>query len=135
MLIPRSLLNRLKKSLKMSPVVLVTGARQTGKTTLVKDVQDLAHIEGLRLLPNLLHLLAARAGNLLNVHELSRSSGIAATTLQRYLQLLQTLYLIDLVSPWSLNYGKRFVKSPKIYHLRRKTRSFMAGMKGAKTTL
>lgn len=82
---------------------------------LQKDVQELARIEGLRLLPNLLALLSARAGNLLNIQELSRSSGIAATTLQRYLQLLQTLYLIDVVVPWSSNFGKRYMKSPKIY--------------------
>ncbi len=82
---------------------------------LQKDVRDLARIEGLRHLPNLLNLLSTRASCLLNVHELSRSSGIAATTLQRYLQLLQTLFLIDFILPWSVNDGKRFVKSPKVY--------------------
>ena len=82
---------------------------------LQKDVQELSRIEGLRQLPTLLHLLSSRAGNLLNVQELARTSGIAATTLQRYVQLLQALYLVDFVSPWTLNYGKRFVKSPKIY--------------------
>jgi hypothetical protein len=37
---------------------------------LQKDVQELARIEGLRHLPNLLALLFARAGNLLNIQEL-----------------------------------------------------------------
>lgn len=37
-LTPRNLIKRLKKSLKSSPVVLLTGARQTGKTTLVQEI-------------------------------------------------------------------------------------------------
>lgn len=84
-------------------------------TILQRDVRDLAHIEGLTELPRLLQLLAARSGGLLNTAELSRSSGIAQTTLKRYLTLLETLFLIRLVPAWSSNLGKRLQKSPKLF--------------------
>jgi len=84
-------------------------------TILQRDVQDLAKIEGLSQLPNLLRLIATRAGGLLNVSELSRSSGIPSSTLHRYLTLLQTLFMISFLQPWSINLGKRLVKSPKVY--------------------
>lgn len=84
-------------------------------TILHRDVKDLAQIEGLTQLPNLLSLLATRVGGLLNASELSRVSGIANSTLNRYLTLLKTLFLINLQPAWSSNLGKRLVKSSKIY--------------------
>ncbi|MFY9179410.1 MAG: ATP-binding protein [Venatoribacter sp.] len=84
-------------------------------TILQRDVRDLANIDGLTELPKLLQLLAARNGGLLNIAELSRSSGIAQTTLKRYLALLETLFLIRQVPAWSSNLGKRLQKSPKLF--------------------
>lgn len=84
-------------------------------TILQRDVRDLANIEGLSELPKLMQLLAARNGSLLNISELSRTSGIAQTTLRRYLSLLETLFLIRQVPAWSSNLGKRLQKSPKLF--------------------
>lgn len=84
-------------------------------TILQRDVRDLAKIEGLTQLPDLLHLLSTRVGSLLNVAELSRSSGIASMTLHRYITLLKTLFIILFHPVWSTNLGKRLVKSPKVY--------------------
>ena len=84
-------------------------------TILQRDVRDLANIEGLSELPKLMQLLAARNGSLLNISELSRTSGIAQTTLRRYLILLETLFLIRQVPAWSSNLGKRLQKSPKLF--------------------
>lgn len=81
---------------------------------LQRDVRDLARIEGLTEMPHLLALLAARISGLLNVSELSRSAGIPHTTMKRYLALLQTTFLLQLVPAWSANLGKRLVKSAKI---------------------
>lgn len=84
-------------------------------TILQRDVRDLANIDGLTELPRLMQLLAARNGSLLNMAELSRSSGIAQTTLKRYLTLLETLFLVRLVPAWSSSLGKRLQKSPKLF--------------------
>ena len=82
---------------------------------LQRDVRDLANIEGLTDMPRLLSLLAARAGSLLNMSELSRSSGIPNSTLKRYLSLLQATFLFQPLPAWSSNLGKRLIKSPKIH--------------------
>jgi len=81
---------------------------------LQRDVRDLAQIERLTELPHLLALVAARTGTLLNLAELSRSSGIPKTTLIRYLGLLETTFLVHMVPAWSANLSKRLVKSPKV---------------------
>lgn len=97
-------------------------------TLLQRDVKDIANIVGLSELPLLLKLLATRAGNLLNVAELSRTSGISTTTLHRYLILLETLFLIDFQLPWSSNLGKRLVKAPKVNLVDSGLLSFLLGI-------
>jgi len=82
---------------------------------LQRDVRDLANIDGLTEMPRLLGLLAARASTLMNMAELSRASGIAHSTLKRYLTLLEATFILQPLPAWSSNLGKRFVKSPKIH--------------------
>ncbi len=85
------------------------------ETILQRDVRDLANIEGLTALPNLLALIASRTGGLLNYADISRSVQIAQSTLKRYLALLELTFLIQSLPPWHGNLGLRIVKSPKLY--------------------
>lgn len=82
---------------------------------LQRDIQDLANIERIKELPNLIALLASRAGGLLNFADISRASGIAATSLKRYLALLEKIFLFVAIPAWFRNLEKRLVKAPKIY--------------------
>jgi uncharacterized protein len=84
-------------------------------TILQRDVRDLAHIEGLTELPNILALTAARSGALVNFAELSNSGKVPITTLKRYTALLEMTYMIRPVPAWSANLGKRLIKAPKHY--------------------
>ena len=82
---------------------------------LQRDVRNYASIEGLHDLPRLLSLLAARASALLNMAEVSRATGIAHSTLRRYLALLEALFIVQPLPAWSANLGKRLVKAPKLH--------------------
>ena len=82
---------------------------------LQRDIRDLANIQGLTELPRLLSLLATRTGALLNKSEISRATGLPYATLDRYLALLQTTFLLSLLPAWSGNLGKRLTRSPKVY--------------------
>lgn len=84
-------------------------------TILQRDVRELAAVEGLTNLPNLLRVLATRSGSLTNFDALSRSCGLPTTTLRRYFTLLQTFFFIDLLPAWSTNLGKRLIKAPKLF--------------------
>ena len=83
-------------------------------TILQRDIRDMANIEGLTALPRLLSLLAARTGTLLNLADVSRTSGLAYTTLTRYVSLLEAAFLVQMLPSWSANLGSRMVKSPKL---------------------
>jgi predicted AAA+ superfamily ATPase len=80
-----------------------------------RDVRDLAQVEQLTEIPNLIKLLSTRSANLLNFAEISRSSGLPQTTLKRYFSLLETLFLVYRLPAWERNSGKRLVKAPKVF--------------------
>lgn len=84
-------------------------------TILQRDVRDLARLEQLSELPNLLQILATRSATLLNFAELSRSSGLTQTTLKRYFSLLEMLFLVVRIPAWAHNPDKRLVKAPKVF--------------------
>jgi predicted AAA+ superfamily ATPase len=84
-------------------------------TILQRDVRDLARVEALHALPNLLKLLAARASGLLNLADVGRDAGLPNTSLTRHLALLETVFLVHRLPAWSPNLGKRLVKAPKLH--------------------
>jgi predicted AAA+ superfamily ATPase len=84
-------------------------------TILQRDVRDLARVDALHSLPNLLKLLAARASGLLNLADVGRDASLPHTTLTRYLALLETVFLVHRLPAWSRNLGQRLVKAPKLH--------------------
>jgi predicted AAA+ superfamily ATPase len=85
------------------------------QSILQRDVRDLANIEQLTEIPNLLQLLATRSATLLNFAELSRSCALPQSTLKRYFALLEMLFLVVRLPSWERNAGKRLVKAPKVF--------------------
>jgi predicted AAA+ superfamily ATPase len=82
---------------------------------LQRDVRELANLEQLTEMPSLVQLLATRSASLLNFAELSRSCRLPQTTLKRYFNLLEMLFLVYRLPPWEHNPGKRLVKAPKVF--------------------
>lgn len=82
---------------------------------LQKDIRELANIEGLTEIPNVLKLIATRVGSTINMSDISRLSGIKNTTLKRYVTLLEHIFLIVNIPAWTNNTEGQFVKSPKVY--------------------
>ena len=82
---------------------------------LQRDIKDLAAIEKLTEMPKLLQILAFRSSNLLNIAEVARDAKLVAKTVERYIALLKTIFIIHLQLAWSANSTLRFTKSPKLY--------------------
>lgn len=60
-------------------------------------------------------MLAHQQGSTINFSKLAGSLGIDGKTARRYLDLLEGLYLVRSLPPWTSNAGKRLVKSAKVY--------------------
>lgn len=91
---------------------LFTGYTQT---YLERDLRDLATIDSLADFQRLMRATCLRLGTVLNQADLARDTGIARSTLQRYLNLLEVSYQLIRLEPYSVNRTKRLVKSPKVY--------------------
>lgn len=84
------------------------------ETTLRREVRELSGAEGLAELPRLLAALAARAGGILNVADVSRALGMPQSTTRRYIALLEATFLAVMVPAWSTNRSSRLAKSAKV---------------------
>lgn len=60
-------------------------------------------------------MLAHQQGATINLSKLAGALGIDGKTARRYLDLLEGLYLVRSLPPWTRNAGKRLVKSAKVY--------------------
>ena len=74
---------------------------------------------GINFSPNqiriFLGMLANIHGNILNSSEIGKSMGISYHTVNKYLDILESYFLIRRLQPYFVNIKKRLVKSPKFY--------------------
>ena len=85
------------------------------RTYIERDVKQLKNIENTLLFNRFLQLCAGRIGQQLNVAALSNECGIDVKTVQSWLSVLQSSYILFLLPPHFSNFNKRVVKSPKLY--------------------
>jgi predicted AAA+ superfamily ATPase len=79
-----------------------------------RDLRDLANIERLSEVPAVLASLASRVRAPLNKTEVSSSVGIPRTSLDRYLTLLEHVFLVHRLPAWHSNRIKQIAKAPKL---------------------
>jgi predicted AAA+ superfamily ATPase len=84
-------------------------------TYLERDVRSLANVGSLRDFERFVRACALRSANLLNKADLARDVGIAPSTANNWLSLLEASGQVILLEPWFSNRTKSIVKSPKLY--------------------
>lgn len=80
-----------------------------------RDVKDIANIRDEDEMLRVTQVLALRTGTLLNVSGLSNELDISRATVDKYLTVLERLFLIRRLPAWHTNQVKRLVKTPKIH--------------------
>jgi predicted AAA+ superfamily ATPase len=85
------------------------------QTYLERDVRAVTAIRDLASFRRFLGLVVARVGQVLNKTDLSAPLGVSVPTVTEWLSVLEVTGQILLVSPYFENFGKRIVKSPKLY--------------------
>jgi uncharacterized protein len=84
-------------------------------TYVERDVRQLINLRHLREFGQCVRLLAGRTGQLLNQTSLGNEVGVSSNTITQWLSLLEASFLVFSLAPWSVNIGKRLVKSHKVY--------------------
>ena len=85
------------------------------QTYLERDVRAVANIRDLGTFRRFLALVASRHGQTLNRSDLATPLGVSVPTVNEWIHILEITGQIFLVPPYFENFGKRLIKSPKLY--------------------
>jgi predicted AAA+ superfamily ATPase len=85
------------------------------RTYLERDLQNLSSVASLPDFRRLMRAACHRLGQLVNQTELSRDTALPQPTVHRWLNLLETSYLLLRLPAYAVNRTKRLLKSPKLY--------------------
>jgi hypothetical protein len=85
------------------------------QTYLERDVRAVASIRDLATFRRFLALAASRCGQILNKSDLAAPLGVSVPTISGWLSILEVTGQILLVPPFYESFGKRIIKSPKLY--------------------
>jgi predicted AAA+ superfamily ATPase len=86
-------------------------------TYIERDVRQVLAVRDLTLFQRFLRMCAARSGQLLNLSSLGADCGISHATAREWITVLEASYVLMLLKPYHNNFGKRLVKTPKLYFL------------------
>lgn len=80
-----------------------------------EDLLDLERVNHLKKIEILIQLLSERVGASISYASLARDLEVSSHTIKHWLQILEDLYVIFKVTPYSKDISKSILKSPKYY--------------------
>jgi predicted AAA+ superfamily ATPase len=80
-----------------------------------RDIRQLVNVKELSTFQKFIKFCAARTGGILNLSSLAADCGITHNTAGAWLSALEISGIIFLLRPYFNNFGKRLIKSPKLY--------------------
>ena len=98
-------------------------------TYLERDVRQLIAVRDLSQFQRFVRMCAARSGQMLNLAGLGADCGVSAVTAREWLSVLEASYLVIRLMPYHNNFGKRLVKTPKLYFLDVGLMSWLLGIR------
>jgi uncharacterized protein len=80
-----------------------------------EDILEFSRLQEINTMRVLVEMLRERVGSPLSVASLARDLSASTTTITRYLQILEAIYVIFTIKPWHKNIARSLLKAPKIY--------------------
>ena len=99
------------------------------RTYVERDARQLINLRNLRAFETFVRLLAGRVGQIINFASLAGDIGVSATTLREWLSVLEASYVVWTITPYFRNFGKRLIKSPKIYFTETGLAAYLLGLR------
>lgn len=98
-----------------TPVETERWRRQYLDDLIREDILEFSRVHELRAMRHFLALLRERVGAPLSLASIARDLQVSPTTLARYLDILEALYVVFVVRPYSRNIARALLKEPKVY--------------------
>jgi len=85
------------------------------QTYVERDVRQILQVKDLIQFERFIKLTASRIGQLINYASLASDVGVSAVTIKEWIAVLEATYILIRLEPYFENFGKRLIKSPKLY--------------------
>ena len=89
--------------------------RQYATDLIREDVLECSRLQEINTMRVFFELLRERVGSPLSLASMARDLAVSPTTLRRYLDILQALYVVIIVPPWHRNIARALLQAPKVY--------------------
>ncbi len=100
-------------------------------TYVERDVRQIIEVQNLSLFQRFLKMCAARCGQLMNMSSMANDCGVSHKTIAAWLSVLEAGYVVFLLQPHHQNFGKRLVKTPKLYFYDTGLAAYLMGIEDA----
>lgn len=100
-------------------------------TYVERDLRQLINVRDLSPFRTFMRMCAARSGQMLNLSALAADCGVSTNTAKAWLSILQASYIVFTLPQHHVNFGKRLVKSPKLYFYDSGLAAWLAGLRSA----
>jgi predicted AAA+ superfamily ATPase len=84
-------------------------------TYVERDIRDIGELRDIASFIRFYNIITPRSSGLLNKSDLANDANISEATANNYLTMLDMIYQISQLQPYSSNISKRFIKTPKIF--------------------
>lgn len=98
------------------------------QTYLERDLRQLIQLKDLSQFQKFIRLCAGRIGQLLNLESLSNEVGVSSNTIKHWISILEASFIIFRLQPYHENFGKRSIKSSKLYFIDVGLASYVLGI-------
>jgi len=99
------------------------------QTYLERDVRAVTQVKDLATFRRFMGLVASRHGQILNKTDLAGPLGVSVPTIAQWMGVLETTGLLALIPPYFESFGKRLLKSPRLYWLDSGLASHLLGLR------
>ena len=84
-------------------------------TYVERDIRDVGELRDISAFIRFFNIIAPRSCGLVNKSDLANDSSLSEATVNNYLSMLEMIYQVSLLKPYSSNISKRFIKSSKLF--------------------
>lgn len=84
-------------------------------TYVERDIRDVGELRDISAFIRFFNIIAPRSCGLVNKSNLASDANLSEATIKNYLSMLEMIYQISLLKPYSSNISKRFIKSEKLF--------------------
>ncbi len=110
---------------KIDPVIAY---KNYFETYIERDLRQVIQIQNLRLFRKFVKLCAGRIGQLFSASSLANETGVSVPTINSWISILETSFIIMLLEPYYTNTKKRLIKTPKLYFYDTGLASYLLGI-------